>query len=70
MADGYHLYVDLRYIGCIIRVVEKIRIDKIIGVRETSYTYWLGQSRIRTEVYGFADHRLNHSSNRPNMSQM
>lgn len=24
-----------------------------------------GQFRIRTGVYGFADHRLNHSSNRP-----
>lgn len=47
MADGYYLYVDLRYIGCIIRVVEKIRIDKIIGVQETPYTYWLSpQKRI------------------------
>lgn len=47
MADGYYLYVDLRYIGCIIRVVEKIQIDKIIGVQETPYTYWLSpQKRI------------------------
>ena len=74
MANSYYLYLDLRYIGCIVRIIEKIRIDKITGVQGTSYTCGLspqkglqmrGQSRIRTGVYGFADHRLNHSSNRP-----
>lgn len=68
MAYSYYLYLDLRYTSCIVRIIEKIRIDKITGVQGALYTCGLspqkglqmrGQSRIRTEVYGFADHRLN-----------
>ena len=74
MANSYYLYLDLRYTSCIVRIIEKIRVDKITGVQGALYTCGLspqkglqmrGQSRIRTGVYGFADHRLNHSSNRP-----